>query len=441
MKGKRMLLTLLLMLLGTVFAQAEQKEPDKAAYSYYYNSFDWHCSAQYAKLSLTNPIETEYADILMFILNTHLIEDIYAQTVQEVVSGDPELAVAYCCDALTGIERNPPHNQYRRINLEDASYYDVQTAEKVRAIVRSGYRYDWTDEELRAAQQRANVWLNAQGEEKLENLTHAQAMTATQLAIWMCANSARMVDAVYYGMHDYSRYDVTTYDPVKVPSGVPSDPQERQKLNAENTKNVGLFQRYLLSLEGVPAQTVIFTEDHIVTDSGMYATDPGLHDVTLRFSLGGTVSSQDSLTLTIRLGDMEKHYQLGKNATLSSDSSGYYAVSFEDVDAQKLKNDVELTVSGTQILSDDAYFYEPFAEESENVRGVSQNLVGYEKAGTQTAVFAACTIDVDPRAVVIITPSLVPDTGDRGVMPYLAAFAAALALFAIFVKRRNTRNT
>ncbi len=439
MKGKRLFLTLLLMLLGIVGAQAEPIKTDKTAYTYYYNSFDWHCSAQYAKLNLENPVATEYADILMFILNTRLIEDVYAQTVQEVVTGDPGLAVAYCCDALTGIERDPPHNQYRRINLEDASYYDAQTAAKVRAIVRSGYRHDWTDEELKAAQQKANAWLRTQGEEVLENLTHAQAMTATQLAIWMSANSDRMTEAAYYGLHDYSRYDVTTYDPVKVPSGVPSDPEERGQLNEANAKNVGLFQRYLLSLPGVPAKTVIFMEDRVVADSGMYATEPGLHSMTLRFTLGGTISQQDNLTLTIRMGDVEKRYQLGKNATLSSDSAGYYAVTFDGVVAQKLKDGVELTVSGTQVLSDDAYFYEPFADAGENVRDVSQNLVGYEKAGTQTAVFAACTLEVDPDDVVIVSQELVPDTGDRGMAPYLAALAAALALIAFLaVKRRNT---
>lgn len=439
MRKTWILAMLMLMLLAASGAQAEHGAAKKAAYAYYYSGFDWHCSAQYAKLSFEKPTETEYADILMFILNTHHIRDVYAQTVKEVVTGDQGLAVAYCCDALTGIDRYPPHNQYRRINLEDASYYEAQTAGRVRAIVRSGYRHDWTDEELKAAQQKANAWLRTQGEETLENLTYAQAMTATQLAIWMSANSERMTAAAYYGLHDYSRYDVTTYDPVKVPSGVPSDPQERKQLNEANAKNVGLFQRYLLSLPGAPAKMVIFTEDHLVSDSGLYATEPGLHNVTLRFTLDGTVSEQDELMLTVRMGDMEKRYQLGKNATLSSDSTGYYAVTFDGVDAQKIKSGIELTVSGTQVLIDDAYFYEPFAESSENVRDVSQNLVGYEKAGTPTAVFAACTIEVDPEDVVIVSQELVPDTGDRGMAPYLAVLAAALALIAFLaVKARNT---
>jgi len=430
---------MLLGMLCSAGAQAENPADEKGTYIYYYNCFDWHCSAQYAKLRFENPVKTDYADILMFILNTHLIEDVSAYTAQEVVDRDPGLAVAYCCDVVTGISRDQPHNQYRRMNLEDAGYYNEEAAAKVRAIVRKGYWYDWTDAELNAAQQMANTWLDAQGMDTIKSLTHAQAMTATQLAIWLNANSARLTDADYYGMHDYSRYDVTTYDPVKVPSGVPEDSQERGALNEANARNVELFKQYLLSLEGVPPETVIFTQEHFVADSAMYADTPGLHNVTLRFSLEGTVSAQDQLTLTARLGSMEKRYQLGKGATLKSDSLGYYSVSFDSVAADVLKNGVKLTVSGTQILASDAYFYEPRVLEGENPRDVSQNLVGYEKDGTQTLVFAACTIECDPEDVVIMHSELFPDTGDHGISPYFVVLSAALALLAFFaIKRRNT---
>jgi len=439
MRGKWLTAMLLLSLICAAGAQAENPPDEAETYGYYYNCFDWHCSAQYAKLRFDNPAKTEYADILMFILNTHLIRDVSAHTAKEVVEEDPGLAAAYCCDAVTGISRDQPHNQYRRINLEDASYYDDETAANVRAVVRSGYRHDWTDADLIAAQQGANAWLKAQGMDTIESLTHAQAMTATQLAVWLNANSARLTDADYYGMHDYSRYDKTTYDPVKVPSGVPKDSEAYAALNEANAKNVELFKQYLLALEGVPPETVIFTQERFVADSTMYADTPGLHSVTLRFSLEGTVSEQDSLALTVRIGNTKKRYQLGKNATLTSDSSGYYSVSFDGVDADALKNGVELMVSGTQVLADDAYFYEPRVREGENPRDVSQNLVGYEKAGTQTAVFAACTIHIDPKDVVIVNSELLPDTGDRGIMPYVIALSAVLGALAILaIKRRNT---
>jgi len=423
-----------LVLLGLFCAAGAQAEKTAdAAYTYYYNCFDWHCSAHEAKLRFEDPARTEYADILMFILNTHLIRDVSAHTAQEVVAGDPGLAVAYCCDAQTGISRYQPHNQYRRINLEDADYYDEETASRIRAIVRNGYRRDWTDDDLSAAQRKANAWLAAQNMDAIENLTHAQAMTATQLAIWLNANSDRLKEADYHGMHDYSVYDVTTYDPVKVPSGVPGDSAVRSKLDKANAQNVGLFKQYLLSLQGVPPRTMIFTQDRFVADSAMYADSPGLHSVTLRFSLGASVSAQDSLTLTVRLGNMEKRYRLGKDATLRSDSAGEYAVAFDGVNPDALKQGVELTISGTQTLEDDAYFYEPRVREGEKPREVSQNLVGYEHAGTRTAVFAACTLAVDPEEVTIIDGKTVPQTGGGGIAPW----AAVLCLAAFFAGKQR----
>ena len=419
MRTKRLLPLMLLMLMIAAGAQAAHDAAKEDTYAYYYNCFDWHCSAQYAKLSFEKPLETDYADILMFILNTRLIQDVSAHSAQEVVAGDQRLGVAYCCDAVTGISRDQPHNQYRRVNLEDADYYDEATAAKIRAVVRSGYRHDWTDDDLHAAQQRANAWLGIQGMDVIENLTHAQAMTATQLAIWLNANSARMTDADYAGLHDYSIYDVTTYDPVKVPSGVPADSQEKKTLNEANAKNVGLFKQYLLSLKGISAKTVIFTEESFVADSAMYAENPGLHDVTLRFSLKGTVSPKDRLTLTARMGSVEKQYRLGENATLKSDASGNYAISFNGMDAQAISQGVELTISGTQVLSEDAYFYEPRTLEGENPRDVSQNLVGYQNAETETLVFAACMLSVDPDEIIVIDEETVPQTGDSGLAPWV----------------------
>jgi len=431
MKGKKTLLMIMLIWLcgaGTA-AHAQQSTAGEQTYTYYYNSFDWHMSAQYVKLNFENPTRSEYADIGMFILNTYLVDDIYAKTAKQVVAGDPGLAVAYCCDAQTGISYRQPNNQYRRINLEDADYYDEKAAAKVRAIVRSGYQHSWTDADLGAAEQKANAWLRAKGMETISSLTHAQALTATQLAIWLNANCENLVSATYYGLQDYSVYDRTTYDPVKVPSGMPSNQQERERLNAANAKNVELFKQYLLSLEGVPPKTVIFTEDHFVADSAMYAEDPGLHDVTLRFTLDGTVSLQDSLTLTVRLGDIEKQYRLGKDATLTCDSLGYYAVSFDQVDAKALARGVEVTVSGTQMLADDAYFYEPREVAGEDPRDVSQNLVGYQPAGTQTLVFAACTIEVDPDEIIVLEKKTIPETGDRGAAPWVTVLCLA-AFFA-----------
>ena len=102
--------------------------------------------------------------------------------------GDGESDVAaYCADLAQTFTNNW---KYKRINLEDASYFDNEHAAKLRAVFskdtvdekeyRNYYWHDWSNEELAYAQS------------KVSGLTRAQALSATQIAIWYCCNGGEM---------------------------------------------------------------------------------------------------------------------------------------------------------------------------------------------------------------------------------------------------------
>lgn len=91
----------------------------------------------------------------------------------KIQNPDGSISYAYCVDLDTFV--NDGHN-YSRVNVEDAKYYDDDSAKHIRAIVRNSYPFISLEE--------ISSTLN------LENLNASEAITATQLAIWKYANAA-----------------------------------------------------------------------------------------------------------------------------------------------------------------------------------------------------------------------------------------------------------
>lgn len=63
-------------------------------------------------------------------------------------------AQAYCCDAETAIASV---TKYKRINLEDSTYYDETAAGKIRAIFEHGYWPTMSMNDVKAAADDANA--------------------------------------------------------------------------------------------------------------------------------------------------------------------------------------------------------------------------------------------------------------------------------------------
>ena len=107
----------------------------------------------------------------------------------KVENPDGSISYAYCVDFDTVVENG--HN-YSRVNVEDANYYDDDSAKHIRAIVRNAYPFISLEE--------ISSTLN------LENLTAVEAITATQLAIWKYANAANTPSDLTGNIADRKRH-------------------------------------------------------------------------------------------------------------------------------------------------------------------------------------------------------------------------------------------
>lgn len=238
----------------------------------------------------------------------------------------------YCCDFERYIEGG---TNYRRLNLEDASYFTADEAEKIRGILNYGYWTDWTTYDLAEAASAAGI----------ENLTAEQALAATQLAIWQYANFA---------------------DPS-------TKPEFRTNGEEALNSNVAAFEQYLLNQSAVAssADDVLFTDE--VVETHAVFTDNN-YTVTAKFKLVSTNVSD--LTLTATLG---QDIQVFNMSEFKPEDDGFYKIVFTGVTDP---GEIVLEVFGTQTVNN-VYFYEPI-----DGRDSSQNLVGWAEDATPVSALS-----------------------------------------------------
>ena len=94
--------------------------------------------------------------------------------------GECNYDIVYCSDAHPSPSTT---NLYKRINLEDSTYYSKAAAKKLRAIVINSYPYVSIDE--------MKVFLKANGfdSDKADKLDRSEIIAGVQMAIWYFANT------------------------------------------------------------------------------------------------------------------------------------------------------------------------------------------------------------------------------------------------------------
>ena len=103
---------------------------------------------------------------------------------------------AYCTDAATGIRKN---TSYRRINLEDSTYYKSGAAGKIRAVILNSV----PRVSVETIEANANIWLQGQGLPVINGLQSGEAILATQITIWELANADNYtINKFFDGMAD-----------------------------------------------------------------------------------------------------------------------------------------------------------------------------------------------------------------------------------------------
>ena len=235
----------------------------------------------------------------------------------KVGNPDGSISYAYCVDFDTVVENG--HN-YSRVNVEDANYYDDDSAKHIRAIVRNAYPFISLEE--------ISSTLN------LENLTAVEAITATQLAIWKYANAAN----------------------------TPSD----------LTGNIATIYNYLINLDGVEGQ---------VSVANIISKDPVIHqngencDVEFIFKVHGKNADGTDIDLQYTI---EGQSEESNHTNLGVDEEGYTHIKVTNV---KSEQNIKFVVQGVQDVGSDVFFYDPEGgrDQSQSLIGIQSGNTNISK--------------------------------------------------------------
>lgn len=262
--------------------------------------------------------------------------------------------LAYCTDASTGTVKN---TSYRRINLEDSTYYENGVAGKIRAVYLKGF----PNLEVAAIQESANAWLKGQGLPEIQGLQSGEAILATQIAIWKLANGDHYtINKFFDGMQDLEEDWLGDYLSAQVVDTSTASQQETE----HTAQNIESLFNYLYNLDAMAPQYDAVSEYSF--ERPVYnATrqDDGTYTVTVDFAVNTQIGAGDTLTLSAACGDQVKSQPLTQ--------SGDYSVTFEGL-ADRLA--VTLEINGYQ-QGGDVYLFDP-----EGGRHASQSMVGYDNS-------------------------------------------------------------
>ena len=298
----------------------------------------------------------------------------------EYVYGESNYDVAYCCDVETAVVYT---TDYRRVNLEDSSYYGEDAARHVRAILENSYPFVSIDE------MKAMLLDSGLSESFVSSLTRADIIAAVQMAIWSYANGD-IVDSGYFASVSVTKNTGLYFTPLHDYTNECWDwlPGKRQRsYDARAAYRVNNLAYYLCTLPGAEAtEDQVVVSDIEVARADMVKGADGLYSVGMYVYVDGAKSG-DSLRVTATSYSTEDDGAAVRTDRVSQRLSGDVA----QLSVQVKEGDtVEVVVEGTQQLSRGVYLYEP-----EGGRDVSQTLVGVAEGATPVRASKAFSFDGD----------------------------------------------
>lgn len=295
----------------------------------------------------------------------------------EYVYGQSNYTVTYCCDKETGLEYG---THYKRLNLENSSYFDKSEAEYIRAILEVSYPFVTMDEMKTILK---NAGMDA---EFADSLTRADMISAVQMAIWSHAN---INDAAADGLSYFATIDIPTnrniyFNPLhdytnEIWEWLPGKRQRTFDTRAQ--QRVNMLCDFLCSLEPVEAtkDQIVISELEVVKTE-LIEDEGDLFYVTMYITLNGGGNEKDDLTIhaTSYNESEDGAVTITEETECKAERVGdVYTISIHAKDGDIIK----ITVDGNQMLSKGAYFYTP-----EGGRNISQSLVGISEGSTAVNV-------------------------------------------------------
>ena len=256
---------------------------------------------------------------------------------------------AYCTDASTEI-RDGYH--YRRINLEDSTYFSSGTAGKLRAVIMHAFPY----QNVESIQDEANIWLQSKGLPELLNLQSGEAILAAQTAIWKLANGSH-----YEIVDNYSGR--TNLSDGYLAKTVFTDTADQEE--SENTKqNIISLYDFYCNLDAMAPKYDAASESSLENPRYSSARNSdGTYTITVSVYVNTDVRDTDDMTITAVCSDQVKSKAI--------EETGEYSFTFENVQE---RTEVHLEINGYQ-GGGDVYLFD-----AEGNREASQTLVGYDSS-------------------------------------------------------------
>lgn len=289
------------------------------------------------------------------------------------VPGESNYEVLYCCDVETGMAYD---TDYRRLNLEDSSYYSEAQAMKIRGILQNAYPYV-TIEEMK--QRMIEGGLDA---EFVASLTRSDIISAVQMAVWTYANTDTLEEQNYgyfatinvpvndniyfHALHDFTN---ECWDWL---------PGKRQRtFDAMAQYRVNNLIWYLCNQEAVAADedSVVISSIDITRAELLPGGEEDLYEVGLYVHLNGKAKAEDDLVVTVT------SFSENEDGTRNITDTVSYTLAAENKIGMMVEaragDTIEAVVEGTQFVENNVYFYE-----GEGGRDVSQCLVGVSSGET-----------------------------------------------------------
>lgn len=307
--------------------------------------------------------------------------------------GKANYEVLYCCDAVTGYEDSV---YYKRMNLEDSAYYTQEQARKIRAIVMNSYPYI-TLEQMKED-------LKAEGFADAEQLTRADIIAAVQAAIWAYANleSGSYVYSQTFDIATNTQWGTVLHDYTAEMDVWWQTGKRKFSTDEATQKRIDSLIAHLKARDSVsPEPEQIIITDLQIVKAVSWLDLEDTFTTTLRVELNSSGSGeQDALKLDIYV-----------DGVLARTEEVRFGVDVYECEvATKIGQTIHAVVSGTQVVPEGAYFYEP-----KGGREVSQCLVGI--ASGETTVWAESSIEVPDTTQVQVTKIWNDDNNSSGLRP------------------------
>ena len=250
---------------------------------------------------------------------------------------DGTIYPAFCIDNSTEDKREIA---YERLNLESSSYFDATTAGKIRAILLHTY----PNIDVAAIQENSGI----------ENLTVAEIISATQIALYQTVHGSAFQMKYYYYSYQ-GRPSSVMYADLCYQEETVADVSGNDLAKIAITERIKLASEYFAALEPVSPQSQLASAASFTAyDQApvLTANTDGTYNVTVSASISVAMKEGDYLAASAVMGD-------GRYCATMPLTNGTNTVelTIKNVPDYLAYTEVKLAIDGIQTVDKDVFLF------------------------------------------------------------------------------------